>query len=130
MIKDEGKEKVQQKMKTQQERSLGEIWSCKSCGFTLGRLNLEKTQIRMKARDFFITVQGGKIHHPCRSCGEFNELVDEDYLLWQSQQKMLQEFMVNRELFVKFLKEKGAFVKYLSSLKLPGGSKKKPQKSK
>jgi len=130
-MKSEDEKKVQQKTRVQQqEQPLGETWSCKSCGFTLGRLNREKTHIRMKARDFFITVQGGKIYHPCRSCGEFNELVDEDYLLWQSQQKMLQEYMVNRELFVEFLKKKGAFVKFLSSPVLKEGSKKKPQKSK
>jgi len=131
MIKDKAGVKVQQKIKTQQrEQSFGEIWPCKSCGFTLGHLNREKTHIRMKAKDFFITVEGGKIHHPCRSCGEFNELVDEGYLLWQSQQKMLQEFMVNHDLFIKFLEKKDDFVKFLSSLKLPEKSKKKPQKSK
>jgi len=131
-MKSKDEKKVQQKTRVQQQEQqpLGQTWSCKSCGFTLGRLNQEKTQIRMKARDFFISVQGGKIHHPCRSCGEFNELVDEDYLLWQSQQKMLQEYMVNRELFVEFLKKKDAFVKFLSSPKPKEGSKKKPQKSK
>lgn len=132
MIHDKAGEKVQRKMKMQQELFPGEIWPCKSCGFTLGRLNREKTHIRMKAKDFFITVQGGKIHHICRICGDFNELVDEEYLLWQSQQQIFKEFMVNRELFIKFLKEKDAFVKFLSSLKPKEESKKKqkPQKSK
>lgn len=131
MIQNKAEEKVGQKMKMQQrDQSFGEIWPCKSCGFTLGHLNRERTHIRMKAKDFFITVEGGKIHHPCRSCGEFNELVDEEYLLWQSQKKMLQEYMVNRELFIKFLKEKDAFVKFLSSPKIKEESKKKPQKSK
>lgn len=122
--------KVQSNARMQREQSFGEVWPCKSCGFILGKLNQEKTQIRMKAKDFFITVQGGKIYHPCRSCGEFNELVDEEYLLWQSQQQIFKEFMVNRELFIKFLKERDDFIKFLSSPKIHEESKKKPQKSK
>ena len=119
--------KVQPNARMQREQSFGEIWPCKSCGFTLGHLNKDKTQIRMKAKDFFITVEGGKIYHTCRSCAERNELVDDTYLLWQSQKQLFNEFMVNRELFIKFLKQKDDFIKFLSS-SVKKESEKKPQK--
>ena len=63
----------------------GTKWECKSCGYFLGYISDDKTTIRMKARDFFVTVEGGKIYHPCRNCAEINEIVDDGYLLWQSE---------------------------------------------
>ena len=108
---------IQKKAETRIQREqfyAGTRWECKSCGFFLGYISEDKTTIRMKAKDFFITVEGGKIHHPCRGCGEFNEIVDDGYLLWQSEKKMLDEYLANRPLFLEFLKQRDDFIKFLS----------------
>jgi len=102
-------------------------WLCTSCGFMLGFVNRDKTEIRMKARDFFVTVEGGKLTHPCRNCGQLNELMDDGYLLWASQKKSLDEFLANRKLFVEFLKQKKDFAKFLISRKKESEMKKETQ---
>jgi len=109
---------VQKKAETRIQKEqfyAGVKWECKSCGYFLGYVSEDKTTIRMKARDFFVTVEGGKIYHPCRNCGEFNEIVDDGYLLWQSEKKMLDEFLANRPLFLEFLRQRDKFTKFLSS---------------
>jgi len=108
---------IQKKAEARSQReqfSAGDRWNCRSCGYFLGYVSEDKTTIRMKARDFFVTIEGGKIYHPCRNCGEFNEIVDDGYLLWQSEKKMLDEFLVNRPLFLEFLKQRDKFIKFLS----------------
>jgi len=111
--------KVQQEkvsVQLQEEQPLEDRkWLCTSCKFILAHINKEKTKIRMKAKDFFLTVEGGKIIHPCRRCGEFNELVDTDYLMWKSQQKLLHNFLANRVLFEEFLKRRDGFMEFLMS---------------
>lgn len=109
---------IQKKAETRIQKEqfyAGIKWECKSCGYFLGYVSEDKTTIRMKARDFFVTVEGGKIYHPCRNCGEFNEIVDDGYLLWQSEKKILEEFLANRPLFLEFLRQRDKFTKFLSS---------------
>lgn len=90
-------------------------WACTACGLRLGFVNRNKTEVRIKARDFFLTVEGGKLTHPCRNCGQMNSLMDDGWLLWTSQRKAFDEFLANRRLFEEFLKKKKDFAKFLVS---------------
>ena len=110
----------------QVERPLDDLqWLCTSCQFILGFVNREKTEVRMKAKDFFLTVEGGKVTHPCRRCGQLNMLTDKEYLMWQSERKSFDEFLANRDLFQGFLGKKKDFDKFLASEKKEKSEKKK-----
>lgn len=95
----------------------GTQWLCTDCRFVLGYVNPEKTEVRMKAKDFFLTVEGGRITHPCRRCGKVNEIVEQEFLAWKSNQNDFNEFMANRKLFEEFLKHRTNFKKFLASEK-------------
>lgn len=90
-------------------------WLCTSCGFILGYVSEDKTEVRMKAKDFFLTVSGGKIMHPCRRCGKMNHLIDDEYLMWKSQKAILDEYIANRRLFEEFVEKREDFMRFLVS---------------
>ena len=138
--KDKARELTRERKRYREERGMEEgkgrdiprdlQWLCTSCGFMLGFVNRSKTEIRMKARDFFLTVEGGKLTHPCRNCGQMNNLMDDGYLLWKSQEKLFSEFLANRKLFEEFLKQKENFVKFLASKKEENQKEKEKEKAK
>lgn len=110
-------------------------WLCTSCGFILGYVSEDKTEVRMKAKDFFLTVSGGKIIHPCRRCGKTNHLIDDEYLMWKSQKAILDEYIANRRLFEEFVEKRENFMRFLVSKpskvikkKEPASKKKEPTK--
>jgi len=116
----------------QKERVMGEErvllrgtqWLCTDCRFILGYINPENTEVRMKAKDFFLTVEGGKITHPCRRCGKTNEIAEEEFLAWKAEKKSFDEFLGNRTLFEEFLANRTEFKKFLTSLKKEKNEKK------
>lgn len=57
-------------------------WLClnESCKALLGFVDEEKNQVRIKYKDLYVTVEGGRISLICRRCAKVNELVDQDYL--------------------------------------------------
>lgn len=95
----------------------GKQWLCTDCRFVLGYINPENTEVRMKAKDFFLTVEGGKITHPCRRCGKVNEIAEEEFLMWKAEKKSFDEFLGNRKLFEEFLANRTEFKKFLISSK-------------
>lgn len=105
----------------------GTQWLCTDCRFILGYINPQKTEVRMKAKDFFLTVEGGKITHPCRRCGKTNEIAEEEYLAWKAEQKTFTEFLANRKLFGEFLEHRTELKKFLASAKTGNTAKKKPK---
>ena len=55
-------------------------WLCPGCGALLGYVGKGGREIRIKYKDLYITVEGGRILRPCRKCGRLSELIDEDYI--------------------------------------------------
>lgn len=116
-----------QKEKAAREEQLtfrGTQWLCSDCRFILGYVSQDRGEVRMKAKDFFLTVEGGKITHPCRRCGKLNELADEEYLAWKSERKSFTEFLANRKLFEEFLSGRTQFKKFLITKKKEEETKK------
>lgn len=120
-------EEFQKERAIPEERLLfrGTQWLCTDCRFVLGYINPEKTEVRMKAKDFFLTVEGGKITHPCRRCGKVNEIAEEEYLAWKAEQQTFTEFLANRKLFGEFLEHRTELKKFLASKKTGNTAKKK-----
>ncbi|GAH19804.1 unnamed protein product [marine sediment metagenome] len=118
-------EEFQKERAIPEERLLfrGTQWLCTDCRFVLGYINPQKTEVRMKAKDFFLTVEGGKITHPCRRCGKTNEIAEEEYLAWKAEKKSFDEFLANRKLFQEFLANRTEFKKFL----IPSKKKKKEE---
>lgn len=112
-----------------EERMLrqSKIWECIDCRFLLGNINLENTEVRMKFRDFFISVEGGKITHPCRRCGKVNEIAEQEFLAWKAEKPSFDEFLGNRKLFEEFLANRTEFKKFLISLKKSKNEKKEEE---
>lgn len=52
-------------------------WICVACGFLLGFV--EGSVLRMKRKDFYVEVEGGKVTVTCCRCGKKNELVDDKF---------------------------------------------------
>lgn len=52
-----------------------EAWKCVSCFFMLGYVE-DKKVVRMKRKDHFVMVEGGKITIICPRCGRPNVLED------------------------------------------------------
>lgn len=53
------------------------VWSCNKCGNTLGFYDEKLDVLRMRSREHFIHLHLGKdgwMRHPCRHCGELNEV--------------------------------------------------------
>lgn len=51
-------------------------WTCISCKFLLGYIE-DKKIVRVKRKDLYIEIEGGKININCPRCGKRNELIDE-----------------------------------------------------
>ena len=50
-------------------------WLCTGCGFLLGFVEEKKT-VRIKRKDLYVQIEGGKVIMNCCRCGKVNELVD------------------------------------------------------
>ena len=57
-------------------------WICPGCGALLGYVGKGGREIRIKYKDLYITVEGGRITRPCRKCGRLNELIDAEYVAY------------------------------------------------
>jgi len=55
-------------------------WICPGCGALLGFVGKGGREIRIKYKDLYISVEGGRVSRPCRKCGRFCELFDEVYV--------------------------------------------------
>ncbi len=53
-----------------------EKWLCSACKFILGFVEGKNT-VRIKRKDLYIEVEGGKVVETCPRCGKRNTLVDE-----------------------------------------------------
>lgn len=51
-------------------------WYCIACKFLLGIVE-NKNIVRIKRKDLYLSVEGGKITVNCCRCGKPNELVDD-----------------------------------------------------
>jgi RNase P subunit RPR2 len=45
-------------------------WLCPNCRFLLGFIDYNAITVRMKYRDFYVTVTGGDVACTCRRCGK------------------------------------------------------------
>lgn len=130
-MNDKRKPKEFQKERVMGEERLllrGTQWLCTDCRFILGYINSENTEVRMKAKDFFLTVEGGKITHPCRRCGKVNEIAEQEFLAWKAEKPSFDEFLGNRKLFEEFLANRTEFKKFLTSLRKQQKEGKKEEK--
>jgi hypothetical protein len=50
-------------------------WRCIACGAHLGVVEGGKT-LRIKRRDLYVSIEGGKVSMVCYSCGKINVLED------------------------------------------------------
>lgn len=59
-------------------------WLCEneSCRALLGFIDEKLNQVRIKYKDLYVSVEGGRIVIKCRRCARDNELTDQDYLLY------------------------------------------------
>lgn len=57
-------------------------WLCQNetCKGLLGYVDEDMSQVRIKYKDLYVTVEGGRIVIICRHCARVNELTDQDYL--------------------------------------------------
>lgn len=53
-------------------------WLCESCKSILGFLDTENTILRIKYKDLYAFIEGGKVTMICRSCGKINELTEKE----------------------------------------------------
>ena len=51
-------------------------WLCTECRFTLGFVQ-DKKIVRIKRKDLYVEVEGGRVKVICCRCGKTNELVDQ-----------------------------------------------------
>jgi len=59
-------------------------WLCEneSCRALLGFIDETLNQVRIKYKDLYVSVEGGRVVIKCRRCARDNELTDQDYLLY------------------------------------------------
>lgn len=50
-------------------------WQCIACGYLLGWVEDGKI-VRMKRKDFYIEIEGGRVATNCIRCGKKSEIVD------------------------------------------------------
>ena len=57
-------------------------WLCQNetCKALLGYVDEDSNQVRIKYKDLYVTVEGGRITLICRHCAKVNILTDQDYL--------------------------------------------------
>ena len=62
-------------------------WLCENetCKALLGYVNEERNQVRIKYKDLYVTVEGGRITLVCRHCAKVNELIDQEFLSYIQQ---------------------------------------------
>jgi len=55
-----------------------ERWDCSECETLLGFVENKKI-VRIKRKDLFVEVEGGRVSRPCTKCGKMNTLVDSNF---------------------------------------------------
>jgi len=55
-----------------------EKWLCIGCKGLLGFVE-DKRTVRIKRKDLYIEVEGGKVTETCPHCGKRNTITDENY---------------------------------------------------
>ena len=69
-------------------------WLCQNetCKALIGYVDTDSNQVKIKYKDLYVTVEGGRITLICRHCAKVNTLTDQTYLdylekLYQTQSK-------------------------------------------
>lgn len=67
-----------------------EPWRCSECETLLGYVE-DKRIVRIKRKDLFIEIEGGRVSRPCTKCGKINTLVDSNFGKTQGQIELKEE---------------------------------------
>ena len=68
------------KTKTKEKPWKDHPWKCVNCGFMLGVLSQDLTELRVKWRDLFITISEAKfVKIVCRRCNKENILSEQNH---------------------------------------------------
>jgi len=54
-------------------------WLCEACKFILGFVEDNKI-VRIKRKDLYVEIEGGKVSEICPRCGKRNMLADDKFL--------------------------------------------------
>jgi hypothetical protein len=73
--------------KTLDEKQEEHEWRCSACSLKLGIISVDKTSVRIKYKDLYITIEGGRIQFLCRRCATVNILEDPDFRKYKQGQK-------------------------------------------
>ena len=60
-------------------KSRDKQWFCDNCHFLLGYVDENTNQLRLKYKDFVVSISGGSVWHICRRCSKVNVFADPDY---------------------------------------------------
>jgi len=63
----------------EERKTIDTAWRCTNCKALLGFVDESGMQVRLKYKDFYATVEGGRISVICRKCGKINMISDELY---------------------------------------------------
>jgi len=66
-------------------------WLCETCGFVLGYSDPNKNVIRIKYKDLYLWIEGGRVSNICRRCGAINELIDSNYKKYLEGKEVIQD---------------------------------------
>lgn len=58
-------------------------WLCTACKALLGFVE-NKNIVRIKRKDLFVEVEGGKVSRNCTACGKRNTLTDDSFVEQQN----------------------------------------------
>ena len=61
------------------KKTVDSAWRCTNCKALLGFVDESGMQVRLKYKDFYATVEGGRVSAICRKCGKINVISDELY---------------------------------------------------
>lgn len=90
-------------------------WNCEKCESLLGFVDQDNSSVRLKYKDHYVTIVGGKVSVICRRCGFMNTIVDEDFLLFANFSIPLKKILALKE--AEKLKEKETLERIIEILK-------------
>ena len=62
-------------------------WRCSACSLKLGIVGADRTTVRIKYKDLYLSIEGGKIQFLCRRCATVNILEDPDFCKYKQGQE-------------------------------------------
>lgn len=63
----------------EKEKMQGTMWKCMGCGMKLGILDPTGEILRIKYKDLYISIQGGRVECMCRRCAQPNVLESDQF---------------------------------------------------